>query len=374
MRATALPLCAPEASLERRRPAQGVERRLRILIATDAWRPQVNGVVRTLEGLVAEAPSFGADIVLLTPDRFASLPMPTYPEIRLALATERRVARFIEPLAPDAIHIATEGPIGCAVRSFCRKRGVPFTTCYHTRFPEYIAARLPVPLAAGYAVMRRFHAPAAATMVATPSLARELRGRGFSNLHIWRRGVDVDTFASGSARLSLPRPIFLTVCRVAVEKNLDAFLSLDLPGSKVVVGDGPARKDLERRFPEAHFLGAAHGRDLADLYRSADVFVFPSRTDTFGLVILEALAAGAPVAAFADGSAPDVLGDSGCGVLDMDLSRACLGALDISRDQCCAFAAHHTIRESARSFLQIVREALGLSFDAPSLERAKAPA
>jgi glycosyltransferase involved in cell wall biosynthesis len=356
----------------------------RLLIATDAWRPQVNGVVRTLEGLIVEAPDLGVDLKLMTPERFHSVPLPTYPEIRLALTTTGEIGRAIERIAPDAIHIATEGPIGYATRRWCLRTGTPFTTCYHTRFPEYLAARLPVPLAAGYAAMRHFHSAAAATMVATPSLERELRARGFSRLRVWRRGVDVSIFASGMPSVSFPRPIFLTVGRVAIEKNLEAFLQLDLPGTKVVVGDGPAKKDLERKFPAARFVGSAHGRELADYYGSADVFVFPSRTDTFGLVMLEALAAGVPVAAFPVDGAKEILGESGCGAVSEDLRSAALEALTISRSACRAFGARHTIRESARSFFQIIGEALGppiareaiggdTSDDRPSAEIARPP-
>ena len=347
---------------------------LRVLVTTDAWRPQINGVVRTLEGLVAETPNLGAEITLLTPDQFTCIPLPTYPEIRLALATSRMVGRTIEKVRPDAIHIATEGPIGYATRRYCRAHGLAFTTCYHTRFPEYLAARLPIPLAVGYTAMQRFHSAAAATMVATASLERELHARGFANLRLWRRGVDVATFASGAPKLNLPRPIFLTVGRVAIEKNLEAFLALDLPGSKVVVGDGPAREELQRRFPHAHFLGSAHGRSLADIYQSADVFVFPSRTDTFGLVMLEALAAGVPVAAFPEEGSREILGRSGCGALNEDLARAAMTALILPRERCREFGALHTIRESARSFLANVRGALGLEeqtlADAPSFRSA----
>ncbi|WP_406857561.1 glycosyltransferase family 1 protein [Alsobacter sp. KACC 23698] len=326
-----------------------------MLIATDAWRPQINGVVRTLEGLVAEAPRLGAAISVVGPERFASAPMPGYPDIRLAAPTPSAIARAIREAQPDAIHIATEGPVGFMARRFCIRHGMPFTTCYHTRFPEYLAARLPVPLSWSYAAMRRFHKPAVATMAATPALARELQGRGFGHLVLWTRGVDVPAFAAGRpGMLKLPGPIFLCVARLAVEKNIDAFLALDLPGSKVVVGDGPARTSLQARFPDARFLGMLSGQALADAYASADVFVFPSRTDTFGLVMLEALAAGAPVAAYPVTGPRDVLGTSGCGVLDEDLRAAALAALAIPRDRCRAYAQGATMTESCRSFLDNV--------------------
>lgn len=331
---------------------------MRVLVATDAWRPQVNGVVRTLESLADEAPRHGADITVLTPLGFHSLPMPGYREIRLALTTSRAVAERIEAARPDAIHIATEGPIGYWVRRHCLKRGLPFTTCYHTRYPQYLAARAPVPLWASYEALRRFHNASAGTMVATQSLQDELASHGFSRLVRWRRGIDVAAFAGGRpGALDLPRPIFLCVARVAVEKNIAAFLELDLPGSKVIVGDGPARVELQQRFPEARFLGVLSGQALADAYASADAFVFPSLTDTFGLVVLEALAAGLPVAAFPVAGPRDILADSRCGVLDPDLRVAALAALDIPRRRCRAFAAGHSLAASTRSFLDNIRAA-----------------
>ena len=332
---------------------------MRILITTDAWRPQINGVVRSLEGLSAELPDLGAEVVFLTPDGFATLPMPGYAEIRLAMAGPRSVRAAIDAARPDAIHIATEGPLGFWTRRYCMARGRPFTTCYHTRYPEYLAARLGLPLSWSYAALRRFHNAAAATMVATPALGRELSEWGFTRTALWRRGIGVAQFAAqGPAVLDLPRPIFLTVARLAVEKNIDAFLSLDLPGSKVVVGDGPMRADLAARHPAAHFLGARTGADLAAIYRSADAFVFPSRTDTFGLVMLEALAAGVPVAAYPVSGPRDVLGASRCGVLDEDLRLAALAALAIPRRRCRDFGARFTMLESARSFMAIVQDGL----------------
>ncbi|MDB5650948.1 MAG: alpha-mannosyltransferase [Hyphomicrobiales bacterium] len=331
----------------------------RVLIVSDAWRPQINGVVRTLEWLRRDAPLLGIHVDLLTPDLFRSAPMPTYPEIRLTLALPSEVAKRIDALAPDAIHIATEGPLGLLARHYCTSRGRAFTTCYHTRFPEYLAARLPLPLSWSYAALRRFHSAAAATLVATPALRDELQARGFTRLKVWRRGVDVALFSAGKPALAdLPRPIFLSVGRIAVEKNVEAFLALDLPGTKVVIGDGPARADLARRYPEVHFLGVRTGAELADLYASADVFVFPSRTDTFGLVMLEALAAGTPVAALPVTGPQEVLGASGCGVLSEDLRAAAMAALSISRSACRAYASHYGMRESAHSFFGHLGETL----------------
>ena len=329
----------------------------RILVATDAWRPQVNGVVRSLEALAQEAPHHGTELVFLTPEGFPSIPMPTYPDIRLAFALTRQIAARIEGARPHAIHIATEGPIGHAVRRYCMRHGLRFTTCYHTRYPEYIAARWPVPLALSYAVMRRFHNAGHGTMAATPALGAELRVRGFQNVMRWTRGIDVAAFGSGRSGLfdHLPKPVFLCVARVAVEKNIEAFLKLDLPGSKVVVGDGPARAAFAKSYPEAHFLGFRSGQDLYNAYASADVFVFPSLTDTYGLVVLEALAAGLPVAAFPVTGPRDILAGSQCGVLDDDLRRAALAALALSRDECRSFAAHHTIAASTESFISNIK-------------------
>lgn len=332
---------------------------LRILLATDAWHPQVNGVVTTLSGLQRSAPGHGAEIVALTPEGFPTVALPGYRDIRLALAGRAAIARRIEAARPQAIHIATEGPIGMRVRQYCLAHRLPFTTCYHTRYPEYVAARLPVPLAASYAWLRRFHNAGAATMVATPALQADLADRGFRKTVLWKRGVDVDAFAAGRrGALHLPRPISLYVGRVAVEKNIEAFLALDLPGTKVVVGDGPQRASLAARFPKAVFLGFRSGRDLADIYASSDVFVFPSRTDTFGLVVIEALAAGLPVAAFPVSGPRDILVGSGCGALHEDLRMAVLAALALPRARCRAFAAEFGLEDSTRSFVANVRAAL----------------
>lgn len=325
---------------------------MKILIATDAWHPQVNGVVRTLTSLSRSAAALGADISFLTPEGFASLPLPTYPGLRIALPTRGEIARRIEQAAPDAIHIATEGPIGWMARAYCRRRKLAFTTSYTTRFPEYVAVRTGLPLCVGYAVMRHFHAASSTVMVATDSLRQELAGRGFRKLGFWTRGVDTELFhPHNPAALDLPRPIFMTMGRVAVEKNIEAFLSLDLPGSKVVVGDGPQRAQLEQQYPNAVFLGEKKGADLTAHLAAADVFVFPSLTDTFGVVQLEALACGTPVAAFPVTGPKDVISDHPIGALDSDLGAAAMRALTMSREACRNFALARSWENSARQFI-----------------------
>jgi glycosyltransferase involved in cell wall biosynthesis len=325
---------------------------MRVLVATDAWHPQVNGVVRTLTSLARAARNLGVTIDFLSPNGFPTVPLPTYPDLRIALPSAREIARRIESAAPDAIHIATEGPIGFRARSYCLSRNLPFTTSYTTRFPEYISARLAIPEAWSYAVLRRFHAAAGVTMVSTPSLIAELAGRGFKSLGMWTRGVDTEMFRPQRViELDLPRPIFMSVGRVAVEKNLDAFLSLDLPGSKVVIGNGPQESMLRRRFPDAKFLGLMEGQQLAAHMAAADVFVFPSRTDTFGVVQLEALACGVPVAAYPVTGPSDVIGAHPIGVLDDDLRAACLAALKISRAACRDFALARSWEKSAQQFV-----------------------
>jgi glycosyltransferase involved in cell wall biosynthesis len=325
---------------------------MRVLVATDAWHPQVNGVVRTLMSLAESANRLGATTEFLTPEGFPSVPIPTYPSLRFALPNPCEIARRVEQARPDAIHIATEGPVGHMVRRYCVKRGLPFTTSYTTRFPEYISARLPFPEAWSYAVLRRFHGAATVTMVSTMSLMTELASRGFKNLRMWTRGVDTDLFCPQRAiDLDLPRPRFVSVGRIAVEKNLEAFLALDLPGSKIVIGHGPQEAELRRRFPHAYFLGQLEGKTLAAHLAAADVFVFPSRTDTFGIVQLEALACGVPVAAYPVTGPRDVIGSHPIGMLDDDLRAACIGALQVSREACRAFALNHTWGNSARQFL-----------------------
>ena len=321
---------------------------LRILIATDAWHPQVNGVVRTLEMTAGELRRLGHDVRFVTPEGRFTIPCPTYPDIRLTLAPRRMVAKALDDFQPDAIHIATEGPIGLAMRSQCLKRGLVFTTAYHTRFPDYVHARLGIPRDLAYRYVRWFHKPSAAVMVTTNSVEAELSAQGITRLKRWSRGVDMDLF-SPAARKDVgifgidgadehSRPIFLYVGRVATEKNLDAFLRLDLPGHKIVVGDGPERIMLESRYPHVRFLGALHGQMLAQVYASADVFVFPSKTDTFGLVILEALASGLPVAAFPVPGPLDIIGQSTAGIMSQDLGQAALDCLHLDRSACRAHA------------------------------------
>lgn len=325
---------------------------MRVLVATDAWHPQVNGVVRTLTMMAEAANGLGVDVSFLTPETFRTVALPSYRDLRVALPYQAKISRLIAEARPDSIHIATEGPIGFLARRYCRKRGLPFTTSFHTRFPEYISARLPIPESWIWAALRWFHAPSQAVMAATPALATELRIRGFRNVVLWPRGVDAGLFHPRAVDLGLPRPVFLCVGRVAVEKNLEAFLDLDLPGSKVIVGDGPARASLGRKFPQAVFLGSRQGEALAEAYASADVFVFPSKTDTFGLVLLEALASGVPVAAFPVTGPRDVIGTAPVGALNDDLRIACQAALQISPQACLEFAAKHTWEASARAFIE----------------------
>ena len=326
----------------------------RVLIVTDAWRPQVNGVVRTLTTVVAELRGMGHIVEVIGPDRFRTIPCPTYPDISLSLLPSRRLARMIEAFQPDALHIATEGPLGLAARSWARRKKFRFTTAFHTRFPEYVQARIRLPPRFLYAWLRRFHGKGAGTMVATQSLRDELTGRGFANILPWSRGVDLDLFKPEPREdWNLPRPIFIYVGRVAVEKNISAFLDLDLPGSKIVVGGGPQLASLRRRYPLVHFAGARHGESLSRAYAGADVFVFPSLTDTFGLVILEALACGTPVAAFDVTGPKDVLADAAgrIGAVNMDLRQAVMDALGADRAACRAHAERYSWRSCTEMFL-----------------------
>jgi glycosyltransferase involved in cell wall biosynthesis len=346
---------------------------MRVLVATDAWHPQVNGVVRTLTSLANSARRLGVTIEFLTPEGFPSFAIPTYPGLRLALPRWREIARRIEAAEPDAIHIATEGPIGHMVRAYCRRRGRPFTTSYTTRFPEYISARWPIPEAWVYAALRRFHAAASVTMVSTQSLMTELRQRGFSNLGMWTRGVDTDLFRPDRAiDLGFTRPIFVAVGRLAVEKNLEAFLSLDLPGTKVVIGTGPQEAALQHRFADAKFLGLLENGVLAAHLAAADVFVFPSRTDTFGVVQLEALASGLPIAAFPVTGPKDVVGGHPVGVLHEDLRLACTEALAISRQACRTFALTRSWENSARQFIGHIQNGRADGFRKPQAAIAAA--
>ncbi len=329
---------------------------LKIVIATDAWAPQVNGVVRTLETLGQILGRFGNDVRYITPNDFYSVPMPTYSEIRLSILPNRKVAKTMNDFKPDAIHIATEGPIGRAARRFCKRRGYPYTTSFHTRFAEYAAERWRLPISWGYAVLRDFHKDGETMMVATPGLKEELEERGFQNMKLWPRGVDLDDFKPGDRAFleGHGRPIFLYVGRIAVEKSIEDFLKLDLPGTKVVVGDGPQRAELEAKYPEAVFVGAKFGDDLTRYYQSADVFVFPSRTDTFGLVNVEALACGVPVAAYPVRGPLEILQDAdpGCGALNEDLRAACLAALEEADAEACrAHAGNFSWESATRQFI-----------------------
>jgi glycosyltransferase involved in cell wall biosynthesis len=324
----------------------------RIAIVTDAWHPQINGVVRTLSAVCEGLVQAGHETAVFGPDSYRTIPCPGYSTIRLAIGAKRSLARHLAAFAPHAVHIATEGPLGLAARAFCLKRDWPFTTAYHTRFPEYLRARCGLPLAWSYAALRRFHAPSQGVMVATETMRRELASRGFDRLVAWTRGVDTALFRPGrEPAIELPRPVFLYVGRVAVEKSLPAFLDLDLPGSKLVVGDGPSLAAMKRRYSRVHFAGSQSGEALVRHYAAADVMVLPSRTETFGLVLLEALACGVPVAAFPSAGPTDVIGDSGAGVIDEDLRHAACTALDIPRERCVQHAARFSWQASIDQFI-----------------------
>lgn len=328
---------------------------MKILFITDAWHPQINGVVRTLSTTGRELEKMGHTVGFIGPDQFKTMPLPGYQEIRIAVKPRRKLERLIAEFAPQAIHIATEGPLGWAGRAICRRKGLAFTTSYHTCFPEYLAERGPIPKSLSYAVLRNFHRASTAVMVATPTISRLLTDRGFANIKRWTRGVDTDLFRPRPKDfLDAPRPISICVGRVAVEKNIEAFLSLNIPGTKYVVGGGPLLSTLKRRYPEVRFVGPRDGDELASYFAAADVFVFPSRTDTFGLVMLEALASGVPVAAFPVPGPLDVIGDSDIGVLDEDLGRAVSRALEIDPARCRDFALAHSWQAAAHQFLSNV--------------------
>ena len=338
-------------------PAGGRSRLMRILLVTDAWHPQVNGVVRTLEEVTSHLCAAGHRVEIVSPERFPGFAMPSYPEIRLSLVFPASLRKIIRGFLPDQIHIATEGPLGVAARRACLQLKRPFTTSYHTRFPEYVRVRLPIPLSWSYAFMRRFHNAGTACLVATPSIAAILRDHGFKTVVNWTRGIDRERFhprpGDTLARDNgWQRPIFMNVGRISIEKNLEAFLALDLPGTTVVVGDGPQRAELQRKYRDAVFTGVKSGEELARHYAAADVFVFPSLTDTFGNVLLEALASGVPVAAFPVPGPLDVIGTSGAGVLDADLRKAALSALQVPRERALAHAASFDWDECVRMFLE----------------------
>ena len=325
---------------------------MHIIIATDAWSPQVNGVVRSYQHLIDELIN-EHKITLITPNEFYTFPLPLYPEIRISVLTSRSIGKRIETLNPDAIHIATEGTIGLATRNYCIKTNRNFTTAYHTRFPEYLNELIHVPLSVGYAICKWFHSPATNMMVSTESLAKELEKKGFNNASIFPKGVNSELFKNYKTKpINYKRPIFLYVGRISKEKNIEAFLDLDLPGTKLVVGDGPIRKSLQNKFPDVKFLGYKFGADLALAYTNADVFVFPSLTDTFGIVMLEALACGTPIAAYPVRGPKEVIGDSEVGVLSRDLKQACLDAMNIKGDICKKHAKKFSWKKSAESFLK----------------------
>lgn len=324
---------------------------MRILVASDAWHPQVNGVVRTYERLAVELAALGVEMTVLAPHEFRTLPCPTYPEIRLALPGLTRLARRFRDIQPDAVHIATEGPIGWMARRYCKARGIRFTTSFHTRFPEYLAQRFSIPTPWTVSILRRFHNAGAGLMVATPSLGRELEGLGFERILPWTRGVDTTLFRPRNLRLFGEGPVYLYVGRIASEKNIEAFLDLDLPGRKVVVGAGPKLDELRARYPETLFVGKKTGEALAECYASADVFVFPSRTDTFGIVLLEAMASGLPIAALPVCGPKDVVTPGVTGILSNDLRGAAIGALRLDRKQVAEKAAEYSWEYAARLFL-----------------------
>lgn len=346
---------------------------MKIAIATDAWAPQVNGVVRTLTETINRLVERDHDVEMITPDLFRTMPCPGYGEIRIAVAPRFGVRKALHAIKPDIVHIATEGPIGWSARGWCMAHDVPFTSAFHTRFPDYAAVRTGLPVEYFWTIMRRFHAPSRAVLTATPSLMRELDSRGIGRTRLWSRGIDHGLFNADNpvhpAFADLPKPIMLSVGRVAIEKNLEAFLELQTPGTKVVVGDGPALPALKVRFPDVLFLGMRKGSELASIYRSADVFVFPSRTDTFGLVMIEALASGTPVAAFPVAGPLDVVGRDGCGAmyrgarpvgcLDDNLSAAIVGALRVDRADAAAFGQYFDWDQCTTQFVDALQSVAG---------------
>ena len=325
----------------------------RIAIVTDAWTPQMNGVVRTLRETVARLKARGHEVLVIAPDQFRSLPCPTYPEIRLALAPPGAVARRLSDFAPDAVHIATEGPLGLSARRHCLHRRRPFTTAYHTQFPAYVAKRTRLPERLFWRYIRWFHRPSERIMVATASIRAELAAQGLARSHHWSRGVDLAQFTPDATPppeyAELARPIQLYAGRVAVEKSIEAFLDTEYAGSRVVVGDGPALAELKARYPDVLFLGRREGRALASCYAGADVFVFPSRTDTFGLVMIEALACGLPVAAFPVAGPADIVTER-CGALSDNLARAIDAALLCEPSDCAGHAAHFSWETATDQF------------------------
>ncbi len=328
---------------------------MRIALVTDAWHPQRNGVVRVLSTLTDRLKALGHTLQVFSPDQHRTIPCPSYPEILLSLFPGQKLTAQLNDYAPQAVHLATEGPLGIAGRAWCLKNRFPFTTAFHTRFPHYIKARLGIPLSWSYTAIRRFHAPSSAVMCPSPSVYRDLTQWKFHNAALWCHGVDTEIFRpQAKSFLDLPRPIFAYVGRVAVEKNLPAFLSLDLPGSKLVVGDGPAREGLMKQYPDAHWRIANGDQELSRYFAALDGFVFPSLTDTFGLVMLEALASGVPVAAFPVPGPMDVLDGSSVGIMDPDLKAAALQSLSIDPVLCRAHAQKFSWDLVAEQFLSLL--------------------
>ncbi len=329
---------------------------MRIAIITDAWHPQVNGVVRTLKKTISLLEEWGHEVLCINPGQFRSLPMPTYPDIPLVLFPYRKVKQLLNEFQPDAIHLSTEGSLGWAGRRYCLRNHFPYTTTYHTRFPEYVRLRAPVPLSLSYAFIRAFHSQAVLTMVATSSMKQALELRGFKHLEYWTRGVDTEHFKPrNESVLDLPRPIAVYLGRVAVEKNIEDFLNLKLDGSKVVIGTGPALDTLKQKYPQAHFLGYRENGDLARHLASTDVMVFPSKTDTFGLVMLEAMACGVPVAAYPVEGPLDVIQNGTNGWIDSDLQTAMDNALKVDSKLCRQSAESYSWEACTRQFLSLIQ-------------------
>lgn len=324
---------------------------MKIVIATDAWAPQINGVVTTLGKMGEELTALGNEVKYITPEEFKTFPCPSYPSIKLAILPKKKVNEILSTYKPDIVHIATEGPLGQAARSYCVKNKLKFTTSYHTQFPEYVRLRAPIPTAWTYAFLRRFHKQAERTMVPTPSQQQKLIDQNFSNVVVWPRGVDTELFKPRTKDIiDDPRPISMYMGRVAVEKNIEAFLELDLPGTKYVIGDGPDLEELKSKYPETKFTGFKTGEDLATYLAAADVFAFPSLTDTFGLVMLEAMACGVPVAAFPVTGPSDVVIQGKTGALNNDLKKAVLEALELNPQDCIDYAKSKSWRSCAETF------------------------
>jgi glycosyltransferase involved in cell wall biosynthesis len=327
---------------------------MKIAIITDAWSPQINGVVKTLEQTVRCLQAAGHDVLVIEPSRFRTMACPGYDEIRLSILPYWKLSALLSEFSPDAIHVATEGPLGFAARRYALKHGLNFTTAYHTKFPEYLEARTGIHARHFYPVMRWFHSPAKAVMVSTDSVIAELQAKGFTNLVKWSRGVDMALFDAGLPRTGRDDadPVFLYVGRISVEKNIEAFLDLPLPGEKWLVGDGPALETLSERYPSAVFFGAKTHAELAEIYRMADVFVFPSKTDTFGLVLLEAMASGLPVAAYPVAGPRDVLAGCEAAALRSDLLEACMTALDLDPKHAVAHARKYSWQSTTGQFIR----------------------